>query len=316
MEEQESAVSGVGVSAAVGLVTDEAGVDKELGALLPELWYSGSHGRERVPSWASEFVRLGAEAAASYRGGERLVAAVAVPTRAFAATLSGVGAVAARTPAPLDDEQPSAEAIEAHFSLLTSLRPGTTVTVRSGNSKNVGTIERVDTSGAEPVIVIRQKNFLQMYKKFGCQNISVHGRSLSCLFVGRINVFEEEMVGRDVVTRDSQPLQSILKVGRFAGRRDHEVRSDILPAAGDVPPRLREAQPDLVIFDGTASFRHWRENWRRVPWLVVLDRTSQHFDEGVQLVEEEFAERASAQLEQPNLVPPPGTELMAFWSSR
>jgi hypothetical protein len=155
-----------------------------------------------------------------------------------------------------------------------------------------------------------------MFRKFGCRNISLHGRSLSCLFVGRLNVFEEEMRGHDVVTLDSLPLQSILKVGRFADRHDHETRSDILPAAGDLPPRLREAQPELVIFDGTSALRHWRESWRNAPWLVVLDRTSPHFDEGVQLMEEEYAERASALTKAPEIDPPTGTELTAFWSSR
>jgi hypothetical protein len=284
---------------------------------MPELWHSGSHGHRRIPEWAVAFVRLGAAAAGTFLDGERLVAAVAAPTRAYAATLAGVGAVTARTPMSFNGGTPSPEAIDAHFRVLASLRPGTTVTVRSGRTKNVGTFERIDYSGDEPLVVISQKGFRQMYRKSGCRNISLRGRSLSCLFVGRINVFEEEMTGGDVVTSDSLPLQSILKAGRFAARGDHEIRSDILPAAGDVPERLRAAQPDLVMFDGTAALRHWRESWRQAPWLVVLDRTSPHFEEGVQLVEEEFAERASAITERPeSLEPPPGTELMAFWSSR
>jgi hypothetical protein len=261
-------------------------------------------------------VRLGASVAGAYQDSERLIAAVAAPTRAYAATLAGVGAVTVRTPMTFNSERPSPEVVEAHFKQIASLRRGTTVTVRTGKTKNVGTFECVDFSGSEPVIVISQKGFTQKYAKFGCTNISVHGRSLSCLFVGRINVFEEEMAGRDVVTRESLPLQSILKVARLSGPRDHDIRSDILPTAGDVPARLREAQPDLVIFDGTAAFRHWRETWRNAPWLVVLDRTSPHFDEGVQLVEEEFAERTSAQTEVPAVEPPEGTELTAFWSGR
>lgn len=284
--------------------------------LLPEFWYAGQHGRRRVPQWASGFIALGAAVAGAHQDGERLVAAVAAPTRAYAATLAGVGAVTVRTPMSLKSEHTSPEALENHFRLLASLRRGTTVTVRSGKTKNVGTFECVDFSGVEPVIVINQKGFTQKYAKFGCRNISLHGRSLSCLFVGRLNVFEEEIAGGDVVDRNSRPLQSILKVGRFARPGDHEVSSDILPTAGDLPARLREAQPDLVIFDGTAAFRHWRETWRNAPWLVVLDRTSPHFDEGVQLVEEEFAERASAQTGTPEIDPPKGTELTAFWSSR
>lgn len=301
----------------MAVIEEEVGAEQEEGGLqLPELWYAGTRARRRIPPWAEGFVRLGASAAGAFWDGERLVAAVAVPTRAYAATLAGVGAVAARTPPALDDGKPSAEVLENHFRLLSSLRPGTTVTVRSGRTKNVGTFEGIESSGRGPLIVIKQKGFRQMFPKSGCHCISLHGRSLSCLFVGRVNVFEEEMTGKDVVTRDSAPLETVLKVGRFAARRDHDIRSDILPAAGDVPARLREAQPDLIVFDGTAGFRHWRENWRNAPWLVILDRTSAHFDEGVQLIDEEFAERASTHDQAPDLRPPPGTELMAFWSSR
>jgi hypothetical protein len=306
-----------GVVRPVKLVTDEAHLGQEFDGFLPELWYASGAGRRRLPAWAYSLVRLGATAAGEHREGERLVAAVATPTRAYAATLAGVGAVAVRNPMSFNPETPSAEAIEAQFRVLCSLRRGTTVTVRSGKTKNVGTFERVDFSGAEPLIVINQKGFLQMYRKEGCCNISLHGRSLSCLFVGRINIFEEEITGKDVVTRDARPLQSILRISRFAAKGDHDLRSDIIPTAGELPPRLRAAQPDLVVFDGTASFRNWRETWRTAPWLVVLDRTSPYFDEGVQLVEEEFVERASAQPIAPErFEAPPGTELMAFWSSR
>jgi hypothetical protein len=292
-------------------------LSRNLEGNLPELWYATATGRRRAPAWASALVALGAAAVGAYNDGERLIAALAAPTRAYAATLAGVGAVSARSPLSAGHEEPSAGAIEAHFRLLSSLRPGTTVTVQSVKKKNVGTFEGVSFSGPEPLIVINQKGFRQMYPKRSCQHISLHGQEFSCLFVGRINIFEEEMTGHDVVMGDGRRLQSILKVSRLAAKGDHDVRSDLLPTAGELPPRLREAQPALVIFDGTASFRHWRETWRGAPWLVVLDRSSQHFDEGVQLVEEEFAERASAHPEVPEqLEAPPGCEMMAFWSSR
>ena len=77
------------------------------------------------------------------------------------------------------------------------------------------------TRETEPLIVINQRGFTQMYRKSGCRNISLRGRSLSCLFVGRLNVFEEEMTGQRCRHKfDSQPLESILKVGRFASRRE------------------------------------------------------------------------------------------------
>ena len=156
----------------MGVLNEEASAREELGALLPALWHVASPGKRRIPAWASSFIRLGAAAASARCDGERLVAAVAAPTRSYAATLAGVGAVTARAPMSFSSEQPSTEAIEAHFRLLSSLRPGTTVTVRTGRTKNVGTFERVDFSGDEPLIVISQKGFVQKYRKFGCRNIS------------------------------------------------------------------------------------------------------------------------------------------------
>lgn len=287
---------------------------------LPDLWYESYEGRRTVPAWAASLVQIGADAVGTLNeSAERLVAAVAVPTRAYAASLVAVGAVSANQPLSFGRDDPSPDVLDAHFRQLCSLRPGTTVTVGSGTggSMRVGTFERVDMRDGEPVIVIRQRDFTQIIEKKGCHRIALRGRSLSCLLVGRINVFEEEIKSGDVVTRQSRPLQDILKVARFCGRRDSDVRSEVLSQGVDLPRELRDAQPTLVVFDGTAALRRWREEWRSSPWLIVLDRTSPQFDEGVALVEEEYVQRATERIkDEPDLDVPLGGELMAFWSSR
>jgi hypothetical protein len=281
---------------------------------LPQIWSADGFGRKKLPAWGGDLLRLGAAAAVASADDQRLVAALAVPTRAYAATLVALGAVAAHAPRSFNPTRPTDEQLEHHFQHLCTLRPGATVTV--GQAKRVGTFEGVDESEAEPLLLIRQRNFLQKIPKRSCNQIAVKGRSLSALLIGRINIFEEEILGRDVVAADGQPLQALLRVGRYSGHGDIRVFCDLLATAGELPSSLRAALPAVTVFDGTASFRHWRETWRQGAWVVVLDRSAQNFDEGVALVESEFVQRGSVTGLEIQLEAPPATELMAFWTAR
>ena len=58
------------------------------------LWYSTGSERKPVPAWAEAFVGLGAACAGRpHPAGERLIAAIAVPMRAYCSALAAVGAV-------------------------------------------------------------------------------------------------------------------------------------------------------------------------------------------------------------------------------
>ena len=165
---------------------------------MPELWYSGDDSRRRIPEWAAAFVTLGASAAGRYFDDERLVVAVAAPTRAYAGTLAGVGAVAGanatlirnRDALPQGRSKPTST--YSHHSAQE--RPSPSGAGRDQERRQRSSVST--TRATEPLIVISQRGFTQMYRKSGCRNISLRGRSLSCLLVGRLNVFEEEMTGR------------------------------------------------------------------------------------------------------------------------
>lgn len=281
---------------------------------LPEVWSADAFGRRKAPAWARALIALGAAAAAARADNQRLVAALALPTRAYAATLVALGAVTAHAPRSFNPARPTDEQLEEHFRLLCGLRPGTTVTV--GKAKLVGTFEGVDESETEPMLLIQQRRFLQKIPKGICNQIAVRGRSLSALLVGRINIFDEEIRGKDLIAADGGPLQTLLKVGRYCTRGDKRVLSDLLATAGDLPAGLEAAMPAVTVFDGTASFRHWRETWRQGAWVVVLDRSAQNFDEGVALVESEFVQRGAVTRDEVQLEIPPAAELMSFWTAR
>jgi hypothetical protein len=262
-------------------------------------------------------VDLGAACASGGRlsTGERLIAALAVPTRAYCAVLAAVGAAGVPEP-PLSNEIKGAQALEAHFRDLSALRPGTPVTVGQGAAVAVGKFERVDETGAEPTLVIQQRDYVQMIPKRSCDRIRARGRYFNALLVGRISVLEAEARGEDVVTSTVKPLQTLLKVARFSSS-PRGAKCEVVAPGYSAPSHLLDAQPGLIVFDGSSSFRRAREEWRgRGSWLVVLDRSAPSFAEGVLLVEDEFVQRDTRTPDPRHLQVPEGCELMAFWSSR
>jgi hypothetical protein len=285
-----------------------------------ELWFRDGGRRKRLPEWGGWMVRLGRRAARPAEPPRRLVTAIAVPARAYAAALCGAGCVLSRDPLRFNAEVPDLDELAAHFDDLCNLRPGSTVTVASGKAKHVGRFVRVDESRGEPHLVIEQsaqskRAFTQYIPLRDAHNVAVRGLGLSCLLIGKLNELEPEICGDDVVAADGRGLQELLKARKFANRRDKDIRSDVIGTAAELPSELRDAQPAAVIFDGAGAFRRWKEAWRRSAWIVILDRTSRQFDEAVALVEQEFVERRYDD-DDPlaDLDVPAGIELMSFWS--
>lgn len=284
-----------------------------------ELWFRDESHRRRLPEWAEWMVQLGQRAARPAKPPRRLVAAIAVPCRAFAATLCGVGCVASRDPLRFNPDTPDPDELAAHFENLCALRPGSTVTVASGKAKHVGCFVGVDDSRGERYLVIEQsseskRSFTQYIPLRDAHNVAVRGLGLSCLIIGHINALEPEVCNGDVSTAGGRALQELLKVRRFASRRDKDIRSDVIAGGAELPQGLKDAQPAVVIFDGAETFRRWKETWRSSAWVVVLDRTSRQFDEAVALVEQEFIERRCDD-DDPlaGVEVAPGVELMSFW---
>jgi hypothetical protein len=279
------------------------------------MWY-GSGDRRRLPQWARRLVEVGvAVASHAVTPEQRLVAALAVPARAYAAVLGAIGVVVGRDPMSFSNDATTPEALAAHFDRLCELPRGTTVTVlTSGGSMKVGTVRGVEERAGVVEVIVDQKDFVHRIREEFAHRVALRGLGLRCLLVGQLSVLEKEITGDDVVTGSRQPLQAILKARRFAGKTDKDIRTDLVSPHADLPRELRDAQPAVVVFDGTESFRRWKEEWRSAAWIIVLDRSSRYFDEGVTLVEEENALRRGSD-DEPlgDLEPPPGTELMAFW---
>jgi hypothetical protein len=281
----------------------------------PDLWFQAADRRRRLPDWASELLALGVEAAATRPGATRLIVAVVVPTRSYAAVLIAAGAVSSYArPAALATAPSEAEQQE-HFQRLLRLRPGATVTV--GATRDVATVVGIDDSGPEQLIVVRQakKKLIRKFPMRAGHLVHLQGRQLSALLVGRLKAFEDEITSGDVCTPQGRSLQELLKVDKYGRFRSGESRSAVLSAGGDLPDDLHAAMPGLVVFDGAAGFRRWRENLRVAPWVIVLDRSAPSLNEGASLIEDEYVQRNCAD-RAPELPIPRGTEITAFWTAR
>lgn len=260
-------------------------------------------------------VQLGQLAARPADSPRRVVAAIACPSRAYAATLAAVGCVIARDPLRFSRDAPDEEELAAHFANLAAARPRTTVTVTSGTAQHVGQLLGTRDFHGEPHLEIDQPGGLKfLIPQRDAHNVAVRGLGLSCLIAGQLSVLKQEIAGGDVVTADGRSLQALLKVRRFCTRGDKDVRSDVITARTELPAELRDAQPGVVLFDGADAFRKCRESWRDAAWVVVLDRTSRQFAEGVGLIEEEFIEKRYDDGDPLEAIQvPPGVELMSFW---
>lgn len=287
-------------------------------ARLPELWFLDGGYRKRLPQWAQWMVQLGQLAARPPEPSRRAIAAIAVPCRAYAAALIATGCVVLRDPLRFDTDEPEPYELAVHFENLCALRPGTTVTV-AGRMKRVARFIGVVDQRGERYVVIEEdagtkRACVDYFPLRSAHFIAAKGIGLSCLIVGQVSILEKEITDGDVVTPVGQPLQDLLRARRFLGRRPTDVRCDVAAATADLPAELTDVQPAVVIFDGAESFRKWREKWRTPAWVVVLDRTSPQFGEGVALVEDEFVQRRVGE-DDPfaDLEIPLGIEVMSFW---
>jgi len=115
-------------------------------AVVADLWYADGRERKPLPEWARFFIRIGAAIGACGRSDDRLVVAIAAPTRAYAAAFAALGAVAARAFSATQQLGP-----QEHASRLCSLEPGTPVFyVESGQRQKAVFLGCASVRGGAP----------------------------------------------------------------------------------------------------------------------------------------------------------------------
>ena len=102
--------------------------------MLPSLRVIAGSACEPLPAWARYLAELGGTVGVDSQAGGRLVVAVGLPTRVYAASIIGAGIVAARTTL-----QPVADG-SAHFAGLCAAPPGTPVLLEIGGRRTKGAL--------------------------------------------------------------------------------------------------------------------------------------------------------------------------------
>lgn len=117
---------------------------------MNELYYSDGVHWLLLPPWARFFVQLGLALSSESKPNTRLVTAVAVPTRSYAAAFTAVGVIVSRS-SSLVKQISSAE----HFKQLLQITKGTPLTVLQGGVKQKGISEGSCKIGDSTLLRIR-----------------------------------------------------------------------------------------------------------------------------------------------------------------
>ncbi len=321
-------------------------------ALLEHLECRGADGWAPLPEWARFMLRAGAAAATIQPDAGRLVIALSVPTRAFAAALAATSAVATAF-----RETPSDRDGAAHFRYLSSQAAGTPVTHRRDNSLEQGTllgIQEDDAGDGKPRLVVQLAKEKILLPEELCERIQVITNpgeltsrrkqlvkapeflaralkeadipSLSgttrvdCVIVGVKRLLEYELATERFAVSDGGRLyeghlQSIVRAREFAGQND-PFRCSVIPASAEGDGQPLDSAPTTVIFDGVAAFNNWRSAWPSSNWLVIIDRSSPSADDGAAAINQAHAMRAAEADELRELSVPAGVEMLTYVDRR
>ncbi len=257
----------------------------------------------------------------------RLVVAVSLPTRAFAASLVATGAVARLA------ERPASDDVASHLAYLRGLPPGTTVTHRfDSRRKRTAELRGIKAVNGQEYIVLQEGNGPRYVPSQHALRIEVsrHQRRhpprvaqvrtirtnaglaaglndsvtdflaqsrLGVVLVGsdaRLRAELEAPLGIELPSGAVQPgqLQDLARVRRF-GRDGEGYRSELVPfEVTDGPLPLRDA-PTLTVFDGARSFLHGARRWPDTNWVVILDRSEPRYEEGCAEIDRLYTTRRS-----------------------
>lgn len=275
-------------------------------ARLGALGYRNGPGLRHLPLWARFLVALGRFSVEHRRPQRRLVLAVSLPTRAYAAAFTALGIAAA---AYQDPEERDAR---KHFDWLATLPAGTAIRFRRGRYLYCARLLGVEVrQGIEHLTYQDQSKCYLPWDK--CREVQpldpsdefirrrllapnatfvqaalgvdplAHAAhtSLDCLIVGTKETLREELLGQQFMAPAGQKLMAsgvlndLLRCDAFElNANDHDRTSVVSALADEVPERLIRETPPAVLFDGPSGYLRLRSNWKKSPWVVLIDRTS------------------------------------------
>ncbi len=312
-----------------------------------------------LPDWGNFFIELGRLVAECETGSNRLVVALAIPTRAYAAALTAFGMVITR--ATLSNYQ--LQNNNEYFKWLCNLPEGKPVTFFNTDKKFKGFYEGVDTSTDQRLLRIRVESrqtgglthlvrledahnieirttpIQNLPKKQNGRKITAHSQFLesilghkiaskyshksqfNCVIIGKLNFLNNEITqtyfAKTPSFQEVGVLQNVLRVRNFLSTENQAYRSDVFSVTARKRYHLSdETIPFMTIFDGASSFIKWRDDWRSSHWTILLDRTEVHFQEAVDIVNQDYINRVNEAKIQNLSFFPTGVELVSYQEVR
>lgn len=321
-------------------------------APLARLQYRAPEGWSPIPAWARFMLDVGARAAGARPDEGRLVLAVSLPARAFAAALAGAAVVVTAF-----RESPPASDAAAHFDYLASLPEGTAISHHRANKVEQGRLAgvEVDPNDAMPRVRIKLRNEDRLLPVALCTKVQViddpgtlkvHKQTLvrdpdflaealpgvdvtslsattrlDCIVFGVQNLLQAELTAREFGAGEDEAvhegnLQGVVRARDIGGSKD-AYRCAVVPAGsedGDAP--ISASVPRVAIFDGARAFNNWRSRWPDSNWLVLLDRGLPSADDGAAAVNQAYATRLADSGALSDLEIPAGIEVLAYVERR
>jgi hypothetical protein len=157
-----------------------------------------------------------------------------------------------------------------------------------------------------------------------------HRSRLECCIIGQLSALRREItetafaIFTDSAGKLSRikddfhqgTLQDVLRVRKFMGE-GKAYRTDALAAQSqNVPIVARGGVPHVTIFDGSAGFTKWRDDWRSSHWLVLIDSTESGFDEAARSLNTEYITNRIGDAAVGDVPPPPAGVELVFYRER
>lgn len=144
---------------------------------------------------------------------------------------------------------------------------------------------------------------------------------LDCVVIGHNNTLKNEILEVPFSSFSSSHqsktgfLQDILRVHNFLSE-GQAYRSEILSSqVSESPQTTGRLVPHVTIFDGANGFIKWRDDWRNSHWIILLEHTATHFQEAVEIINNDYINRQNCE-EIPNIISAPyGVEMVVYQES-
>ena len=295
---------------------------------FPQLLYQDSGAERPLQPWATSLFALGVNVVESRKPGQRLVFALALPIRAYAALLVTAGIVWRRSHEPVDQVD-----TEAHFEHLSSLPVGTRVIFSDRKRRHraiitgtelikdtlqtavkiqltekdklshfifknqSGNVEILDWEGDLPETrsgtrIARRIGFLDAVLGENDPRAFVSKSRLDALVIGSASLLRNEI-------RES-PLSIQLENQRYVPGSFQDLlrvrryaptqayRSEVVSDTFMEINISNDPINTVVVFDGARSFLKHRDNFRNNSWVVLLDRTAAGFPDACDALNQEY----------------------------